>query len=77
MADQPIATHIEQLTQRIEALESRNAFQDHIIDQLNTEISIHQQEMLQLKDQIQLLAKRVKEAPSSSQVADDTPPPHY
>ncbi|GHE99967.1 SlyX family protein [Thalassotalea profundi] len=80
MADKPIALNIETLAQSIELLESRNAFQDDIIEQLNQEITLHQVAIAQLKEQMQALARRVKESPSSSQVADisdDTPPPHY
>lgn len=79
MADKPIALNIESLAQSIELLESRNAFQDDIIEQLNQEITLHQKAISQLKEQIQVLAKRVKESPSSSQVADmvDDTPPHY
>ncbi|GAA5141329.1 SlyX family protein [Thalassotalea piscium] len=80
MANQPIAPSIESLAQSIELLESRNAFQDDIIELLNQEITLHQIAISQLKEQIKMLAKRVKESPSSSQVADiadDTPPPHY
>lgn len=80
MADKPIAINIETLAKSIELLESRNAFQDDIIEQLNQEITLHQIAISQLKEQIQMLAKRVKDSPSSSQIADmadDTPPPHY
>ncbi|MGB1198225.1 MAG: SlyX family protein [Thalassotalea sp.] len=80
MADQPIALHIEKLTQSVEQLESRNAFQDDVIEQLNQEITLHQLAIAELKEQMQALAKRVKESPSSSaggDIADDTPPPHY
>ena len=79
MADKPIALNIESLAQSIELLESRNAFQDDIIEQLNQEITLHQKAISQLKEQIQVLAKRVKESPSSSQAADmvDDTPPHY
>lgn len=80
MADKPIELNIETLARSIELLESRNAFQDDIIEQLNQEITLHQIAISQLKEQIQMLAKRVKDSPSSSHVADiadDTPPPHY
>lgn len=80
MADKPVTSNIETLAQSIELLESRNAFQDDIIEQLNQEITLHQIAISQLKEQMQALAKRVKESPTSSQVADigdDTPPPHY
>lgn len=87
MANQPITPNIETLVQSIEILaqsiellETRNAFQDDIIEQLNQEITLHHIAIAELKSQVQALATRVKESPSSSHVADiadDTPPPHY
>ena len=44
MADRPLIT-IEHLEKSIESLETRNAFQDDIIEQLNKELSIHQEEI--------------------------------
>ena len=68
------------LVNKIEALETRNAFQDDVIEQLNQEISVHQQEIAELKYQIQLLANRIKDAGSSQpsmKPEDEPPPPHY
>lgn len=68
------------LAQKLEALESRNAFQDDIIDQLNKELSVHQKEIAELKYQLQLIASRIKEGNSSMSLGSDDvepPPPHY
>lgn len=67
------------LTEKIEALESRNAFQDDIIEQLNQELAVHQQEIAELKYQIQLIASRIKEGGNSQimKAEDEPPPPHY
>jgi SlyX protein len=68
------------LEQRIEALESRNAFQDDLIDQLNNEITIHQSQIAELQHQLTLIAARIKDSsiPEPSGKQDiEPPPPHY
>ncbi|GLX78932.1 protein SlyX [Thalassotalea insulae] len=78
MANQSSLT-IEQLEQSIEALESRNAFQDDVIEQLNHELAVHQEEITNLKLQLKLIATRLKEAqPNMSDKQElEPPPPHY
>ena len=78
MADQSVAT-IKLLEQSIEALESRNAFQDDVIEQLNRELAIHQEEIANLKQQLKLIATRLKESQPQSvaKLEDEPPPPHY
>lgn len=70
---------VQKLEQNIEALESRNAFQDDVIEQLNQEITIHQSELAELRAQITMIAARLKEnqgnLPGKEQV--EPPPPHY
>ncbi|MFT7006756.1 MAG: SlyX protein [Colwellia sp.] len=70
---------INSLEERINALESRNIFQDDVIEQLSEELAIHQTQMVELKEQIQLVANRLKDAGSLSSDKDDVepPPPHY
>lgn len=73
-------TSTTQLEQRIEALESRNAFQDDLIDQLNNEITIHQSQIAELQHQLTLIAARIKDSsvPDQSSKQDiEPPPPHY
>jgi SlyX protein len=67
------------LEQRLESLESRNAFQDDIIEQLNEEIAVHQHQISELKQQLQLLANRVKDASPGPLGKEEVepPPPHY
>ena len=48
------------LVQAIENLESRNAFQEDVIEQLNQELSVHQSEISELKQQLKLIAKRIQ-----------------
>jgi SlyX protein len=73
------ANYIQQLEERIDSLESRNVFQDDVIDQLSEELAAHQHEISDLKHQIQLVANRIKDAGSLSGDAEEVepPPPHY
>ena len=70
---------IDKLEERINALESRNIFQDDVIEQLSEELAIHQTLMSELIEQIQLVANRLKDAGSISSDKDEIepPPPHY
>ncbi len=67
------------LEERINALESRNLFQDDAIEQLSEELAVHQTLISELKEQIQLVANRLKDAGSVSSGKDEIepPPPHY
>lgn len=70
---------IKVLEQRIDALESRNTFQDDVIEQLSEELAVHQVQIAELKEQIQLVANRLKDAGNLSSDKDniEPPPPHY
>lgn len=67
------------LEERINALESRNLFQDDVIEQLSEELAVHQAQIAEMKKQIQLVANRLKDAGSLSSNKDEIepPPPHY
>ena len=73
------ANYVQQLEERVDALESRNVFQDDVIDQLSEELAAHQHEIAELKQQIQLVANRLKDAGSLSGEKEEIepPPPHY
>ncbi len=70
---------VVELEKCIEALESRNAFQDDVIEQLNCELAIHQAQITELKVQLQLIARRLKDnTPDQGSVEEiEPPPPHY
>ena len=70
---------VNELEQAIETLETRNAFQDDVIEQLNHELSVHQSQIAELKQQLSLIAKRMKDNVSSPQGEEtiEPPPPHY
>ncbi len=69
----------DEITQAIETLETRNAFQDDVIEKLNHELSIHQGQIAELKQQVALLANRLKENTPDQQGKEEIepPPPHY
>ena len=70
---------LKQLVERIDNLESRHLFQEDTIEQLSHEISVHQHKIAELKQQLQLVANRIKDSASVSGDKDEVepPPPHF
>ncbi|SQI35073.1 phi X174 lysis protein [Leminorella richardii] len=67
------------LLERLELLESRQAFQEATIDDLNQVIVQQQREILKLQEQLKMLSDKLKSSEPSiiASQEEETPPPHY
>ena len=64
---------------KIIELQSKLAFQDETINDLNDVITDQQQQLDQLREEIRLLGLRIASVAESSSASDEKepPPPHY
>lgn len=65
------------LSDRIDALEIRLAFQDETIETLNNTITAQWQQVDALTRQLAALNERLREAEANAPGATNEPPPHY
>jgi SlyX protein len=65
------------LSERIDLLETRLAFQDETIETLNKTITEQWLKIDALTRQFEALRERLQEAESRAPGATDEPPPHY
>ncbi|PHM38917.1 lysis protein [Xenorhabdus mauleonii] len=65
--------------QRMEQVETKLAYQEATIEELNQEVRRQQIETDRLKEQLRLMAERLKTHQSSiiAPLSEETPPPHY
>lgn len=64
---------------RIESLEIKMAFQDDLVETLNSIVVKQQQQIELLQQQVKVLYQQIKSLQPSNiaDAADDVPPPHY
>jgi SlyX protein len=62
---------------RIEALETRIAYQDRTIEDLNASVTGQWRRMEELARQIERMADRLQRVESDAPSAQEPPPPHY
>ena len=71
---------LDDLTKRVEELESQAAFQDELHERLNDIVARQDREILSLGQQLKALSEHLQDlresAPASSGPADEIPP-HY
>lgn len=69
----------QQVNDRLETLESRLAYAEYTVEQLNEEVTTQGRELDRLKYQIKLLVDKLQSVQPSqiASMAEETPPPHY
>ena len=66
-----------ELADRLEALETRIAFQDHTIDELNATITAQWQQIDILKRKLDTIEQQVRAGVHIADPTSEPPPPHY
>jgi SlyX protein len=68
---------IKALSERIDVLETRLAFQDETIETLNNTITAQWQQIDALTRHVAILGERLREAETHARGTANEPPPHY
>lgn len=66
-----------ELSARVDALESRLTYQDETIEQLNATLTAQWKQIDALTHQLALLSERLREAEANAPVPASERPPHY
>jgi SlyX protein len=67
----------KELSERIDALESRLAYQDQTIEQLNEAITAQWKQIDALTRQVTALTERLQQAETNAPASANERPPHY
>ncbi|MEA2885307.1 MAG: SlyX protein [Bradyrhizobium sp.] len=70
-------SEIQALSDRVDVLETRAAFQDETIETLNKTITAQWQQIDALSRQLASLSERLSEAEANAPGPANEPPPHY
>jgi SlyX protein len=73
----PAMSDANNLSERIDVLETRLTFQDETIETLNKTITAQWLKIDALTRQVEALSERLQEAEANSPAAANEPPPHY
>ncbi|BET95328.1 SlyX family protein [Xenorhabdus taiwanensis] len=70
---------LSEFERRFEQLETKLAYQEATIEELNQEVIKQQLETDRLKEQLKLIAERLQTHQTSiiAPLSEETPPPHY
>lgn len=70
---------IDMLEKKLIDVESKLAFQEHTIQELNDVITLQQNELMLFKQHIKRLSDQLENLPSSGvgDASQEPPPPHY
>lgn len=72
-------TNKQAVTEQIEQLQTKLAFQEHTIEELNQALADQQRQMEKMQFQLKHVIDRVQQLQPSNiaSQAEETPPPHY
>ncbi|OCG72214.1 lysis protein [Gilliamella sp. Occ3-1] len=67
------------MNQQLELLETKVAFQDITIEELNQMVTNLQADVSKLKEQLTLLSQKLQatQSPNIANLSEEIPPPHY
>lgn len=70
-------TDLQAITERLEAMEMRIAFQDQTIEELNTTITAQWRQIDLLTRKLEQMEQQVRSGVHIADPATEPPPPHY
>lgn len=66
-----------EIAERLVELETRSAFQEDTLGQLDQELALQQREIERLSRQVELLLGQVQQLIAANPPEEEPPPPHY